>query len=31
MTPGDVKEYVSFLPKPYAEKDVERLVRSVLP
>jgi DNA-binding NtrC family response regulator len=30
-TPGDVKEYASFLPKPYAEKDVERLLRSVLP
>jgi len=29
-TPGDVKEYGSFLPKPYAEKDVERLLRSVL-
>ena len=29
-TPGDVKEYASFLPKPYAEKDVERLLRSVL-
>lgn len=29
-TPGDVKEYASFLPKPYAEKDVERLMRSVL-
>ena len=29
-TPGDVKEYASFLPKPYAEKDVERLFRSVL-
>jgi DNA-binding NtrC family response regulator len=31
MTLGDVKEYASFLAKPYAEKDVERLVRSVLP
>src|ERR1700722_6339068 len=30
-TPGDVEEYASFLPKPYAEKDVERLLRSVLP
>src|SRR5260370_10876970 len=30
-TPGGVKEYASFLPKPYAEKDVERLLRSVLP
>jgi two-component system, response regulator PdtaR len=30
-TPGDVKEYASFLSKPYAEKDVERLLRSVLP
>ena len=30
-TPGDVKECASFLPKPYAEKDVERLLRSVLP
>ena len=29
-TPGDVKEYGSFLPKRYAEKDVERLLRSVL-
>jgi DNA-binding NtrC family response regulator len=29
--PGDVEEYASFLPKPYAEKDVERLLRSVLP
>jgi DNA-binding NtrC family response regulator len=29
-TPGDVKEYASFLPKPYAEKDVESLLRSVL-
>ena len=29
-TPGDVEEYASFLPKPYAEKDVERLLRSVL-
>ena len=28
--PGDVEEYASFLPKPYAEKDVERLLRSVL-
>ena len=30
-TPGDVKEYASFLPKPYAEKDVERLLRNILP
>jgi two-component system, response regulator PdtaR len=29
-TPGAVEEYASFLPKPYAEKDVERLLRSVL-
>lgn len=29
--PGDVEEYASFLPKPYTEKDVERLLRSVLP
>jgi two-component system, response regulator PdtaR len=29
-TPGDVEEYASFLPKPYAEKDVERLLRGVL-
>ena len=28
--PGDVEEYASFLTKPYAEKDVERLLRSVL-
>ncbi|MEA2912677.1 MAG: hypothetical protein QOJ15_4758 [Bradyrhizobium sp.] len=28
---GGAKEYASFLPKPYAEKDVERLLRSVLP
>jgi DNA-binding NtrC family response regulator len=28
--PGDVEEYASFLPKPYAEKDVEHLLRSVL-
>jgi two-component system, response regulator PdtaR len=28
--PGDVEEYASFLSKPYAEKDVERLLRSVL-
>jgi DNA-binding NtrC family response regulator len=28
--PGDVEEYATFLPKPYAEKDVERLLRSVL-
>lgn len=27
---GGAKEYASFLPKPYAEKDVERLLRSVL-
>jgi len=29
-TPGAVEEYASFLPKPYAEKDVERLLRGVL-
>lgn len=29
-TLGDVKKYASLLPKPYAEKDVERLLRSVL-
>ena len=28
---GGAKEYASFLPKPYAEKDVEHLLRSVLP
>ncbi|HTG22627.1 MAG TPA: response regulator [Reyranella sp.] len=28
---GGANQYASFLPKPYAEKDVERLVRSVLP
>jgi DNA-binding LytR/AlgR family response regulator len=28
---GGAEEYASFLPKPYAEKDVERLLRSVLP
>ena len=27
---GGVEEYASFLPKPYANKDVEHLVRSVL-
>jgi hypothetical protein len=27
---GGVEEYASFLPKPYASKDVEHLVRSVL-
>ena len=29
--PGEVKKYASFLSKPYAAKDVERLLRSVLP
>ena len=28
---GDAKEYASFLPKPYAVTDVERLLRIVLP
>jgi hypothetical protein len=28
---GDAKEYASFLPKPYADTDVEHLLRSVLP
>jgi DNA-binding NtrC family response regulator len=28
---GGAKEYASFLPKPYAEKDVKHLLRSVLP
>ena len=28
---GGANQYASFLPKPYAEKDAERLVRSVLP
>jgi DNA-binding NtrC family response regulator len=28
---GGAKEYASFLPKPYAERDVEHLLRSVLP
>ena len=28
--PGGVEEYASFLPKPYAIKDVEHLMRSVL-
>ena len=27
---GGANQYASFLPKPYAEKDVERLLRSVL-
>ena len=27
---GSAEEYASFLPKPFAEKDVEHLVRSVL-
>jgi YesN/AraC family two-component response regulator len=27
---GGVEEYASFLPKPYAIKDVEHLLRSVL-
>jgi DNA-binding NtrC family response regulator len=27
---GSAKEYASFLPKPYANKDVEHLLRSVL-
>ena len=29
-TLGSAKEYASFLPKPYAIKDVEHLLRSVL-
>jgi DNA-binding NtrC family response regulator len=28
---GDAKEYATFLPKPYAVTDVERLLRIVLP
>jgi two-component system, response regulator PdtaR len=28
--PGNVEEYASFLPKPYTNKDVEHLLRSVL-
>jgi DNA-binding NtrC family response regulator len=28
--PGNAKEYASFLPKPYTNKDVEHLLRSVL-
>jgi CheY-like chemotaxis protein len=28
---GGAKEYASFLPKPYADTDVEHLLRSVLP
>jgi CheY-like chemotaxis protein len=28
---GGAKEYASFLPKPYAVRDVEHLLRSVLP
>jgi CheY-like chemotaxis protein len=28
---GGAGEYASFLPKPYAEADVEHLLRSVLP
>ena len=28
--PGGVEEYASFLSKPYANKDVEHLLRSVL-
>src|ERR1700682_1553154 len=28
---GGAEEYASFLPKPYAETDVEHLLRSVLP
>ena len=28
---GDAREYASFLPKPYAVTDVERLLRIVLP
>jgi CheY-like chemotaxis protein len=31
MPLGDAKEYASFLPKPYADADVEHLLRSVLP
>jgi DNA-binding NtrC family response regulator len=27
---GGAKEYASFLPKPYAEKDIEHLLRGVL-
>jgi CheY-like chemotaxis protein len=29
--PSGAQEYASFLPKPYAETDVEYLLRSVLP
>jgi len=28
---GGAEEYASFLPKPYADMDVEHLLRSVLP
>ena len=28
---GGAEEYASFLPKPYADADVEHLLRSVLP
>jgi YesN/AraC family two-component response regulator len=28
---GGAEEYASFLPKPYAETDIEHLLRSVLP
>jgi len=28
---GGAEEYASFLPKPYADTDVEHLLRSVLP
>ena len=28
---GSAEEYASFLPKPYADMDVEHLLRSVLP
>jgi hypothetical protein len=31
MPSGDAKEYASFLPKPYADTDVEHLLRSVEP
>jgi hypothetical protein len=31
MPSGDAKEYASFLPKPYADTDVEHLLRSVDP
>jgi CheY-like chemotaxis protein len=30
-TLGGVDQYASFLPKPYADADVEHLLRSVLP